>query len=300
MDQNSLRKIIENRIKTLEGNAFQDFCNRLFTKLHADYVPVRAGGNKGDLKNDGYCTEQRVFFQAHATINVEAAKIKKKIETDIAGCVAKQRDVKRWVFVTNQVLNGDIQKFVDDLRPKYPDVEIETWDHARIADEVLKLSKELVSEVLDINVDNQYSNFLGTEIEEAEVIDEIFKDVIGRIDEDAPDSKLEPGIPLEKKIKLNFTDVNEQEEVRDYFKYAFQKIDLIEKRMSSEGAETQRDLHSFMLSRYTKLKRGNLTPIATLHKLFEEVSSAVKNTNENLAKAFVLFFFDDCTIFEKL
>jgi len=75
MNPATLKRIVENHIATLEGNAFQDFCDRLCIKLYpGDYTPVRAGGRKGDMKNDGYCPKARIFFAAHATRGEEIAK----------------------------------------------------------------------------------------------------------------------------------------------------------------------------------------------------------------------------------
>lgn len=153
MDKNSQRKIIEDKIKGLEGNSFQDFCDRLCLSLYPnDYTPVRSGGVEGDTKNDGYCPKARIFFQAHATRGEQLSKTQSKIEKDFEGCIAQYNDVLCWVYLTNDTLLGSIHKFVDKLRQKYPQVKIELWDHKIIADKISGLSKEAVNSILDINL----------------------------------------------------------------------------------------------------------------------------------------------------
>jgi hypothetical protein len=153
MDQNSIRKIIEDRITALEGFAFQDFCDRLGLVLYpGDYTPVRAGGKTGDDKNDGYCPKARVFFQAHATRGEEISDTKAKVKKDLAGCVAKHRDIKHWIYLTNIPLIGTIETFIDDLRPSYPKITIETWDRKKIARTISNLSLKEVEYILDINL----------------------------------------------------------------------------------------------------------------------------------------------------
>lgn len=300
MDNNSLREIVENKIKTLDGDNFQDFCDRLFLELYPDYTPVRAGGPKGDMKNDGYCTKERLFLQAHATINVQASKIKDKIKADLEGCIVKQNDVKKWVFVTNQTLNGEIEKFIDDLRKEHSNVEIESWGHMKLSELVLSLDKSKISKITGITIpENNYQDQISSETKEAQIIDKIFLDVLSKIEDITSEDDDNSTISLEEKICLNFQNESDQQEVRDYFKYALQKISLIEKRMESEDVENQKDLQSFVLSRYKNLQRKNLEPIVILNNLFEEIIPLTEKPYENLAKAFILFFFEDCTIFEK-
>lgn len=109
-------KIIDDYIKSIEYNYFQDFCDRLLITLYPkEYTPVRAGGRNGDMKNDGYCYASRIFFQAHATRGESANQTKDKIETDLIGCLQKWNDVRKIVYITNDTLIGEIENFVDTL-----------------------------------------------------------------------------------------------------------------------------------------------------------------------------------------
>lgn len=133
------------------------------------------------------------------------------------------------------------------------------------------------------------------------IIDEIFKSVVqklriskGKIDREY--------VNLDKKIELNFPNKKERNRVRQYFKYAYTKISLIERRIQEEDPEIQNDIQGLVFNKYNSLKDSGLQSIEILEKLFEQFVIPKKEKNaeySNLTRAFILFFFDDCTIFEK-
>jgi len=136
------------------------------------------------------------------------------------------------------------------------------------------------------------------------IIDEIFTSVIQKIHKDKPEeyNKDERYIPQTKKIKLNFKDKDEQEEIKKYFHFAYLKINLIEKRIEEEINDIQLDIEGEIYSQYKKLKREGKDNMDILVQLFENFIPNWKRKNphyKSLARAFVLFYFDDCTIFEK-
>lgn len=154
MDKNSIRRIIEDHIRALEGNSFQDFCDRMCMVIYeGDYTPVRPGGRKGDLKNDGYCPRARVFFAAHATRGEHISATKEKIKGDLEGCLEKHTDVQTWIYLTNDTLTGEAEAFIDEeLRPKHKGVVIESWGHKKLAEKIYELPVEKIEFILGINL----------------------------------------------------------------------------------------------------------------------------------------------------
>ncbi len=143
-------KIIDDYIKSIEYYYFQDFCDRLLLTLYPkEYVPVRAGGRNGDMKNDGYCYASRIFFQAHATRGESAKQTKNKIESDLNGCIDKWNDVKKFVYITNDTLIGEVENHVDDLRRKFQNITIETWGFKRLTVEIKKLKIDEIEFVIN-------------------------------------------------------------------------------------------------------------------------------------------------------
>ncbi|MHC4617287.1 MAG: tetratricopeptide repeat protein [Planctomycetota bacterium] len=154
MHNATLRKIVEAQLFSLRGDSFQDVCDRLCLNLYPDdYTPVRAGGPKGDTKMDGYCPKAKVYFAAHATRGERIRDTKRKIESDLVGCVKNHEDVQTWVYLTNDTLVGGVQKFVNEqLRTRYPKVTIETWDHKIIAEKMLAMKERDVASVLELDL----------------------------------------------------------------------------------------------------------------------------------------------------
>lgn len=133
------------------------------------------------------------------------------------------------------------------------------------------------------------------------IIDEIFKSVVKQLksSDHKPDKK---HVNLSKKIEINFKNEKERKRVQEYFKYAYTKIALIEKRIREEDPEVQKDLHGHIFQRYNSLKDKRLDNLPILEELFAQFIIPNKKDNAeyaNLTRAFILFFFDDCTIFEK-
>ena len=142
--------VILNQIKSYRGVAFQEFGDRLLSKLYPDeYVAVRAGGIWGDLKNDGYCHINRTFFHFYATSQHNVAALKAKITEDINGCLTKQQQVDSIVFVTNDSNLGIIEAHIDDLRLKHG-ISIDTWGPTRLVEIICALPPKDIAGLLDM------------------------------------------------------------------------------------------------------------------------------------------------------
>lgn len=162
-----------------------------------------------------------------------------------------------------------------------------------------------------INIQANQVNYQGQfkDEEELSIVDEIFEYVMKKIEvakkEDKGKEKPEEKPNLADKIKLNFKNQEEQEEVDKYTKNALLKRKLIETKYQSlaiDDSEKQKDLHNHIFGLYKVLKRTGLGNIDILTALFKEFTPKDKSSNStyvNLSKALVLFFFEDCTIFEK-
>src|SRR3989344_5369351 len=133
------------------------------------------------------------------------------------------------------------------------------------------------------------------------IIDEIFKNVIKDLQSSDQQTDREH-VNLSEKIEINFKNDEDRERVKNYFKYALTKISLIEKRIQEENTEIQNDLSGHVFQRYNAIKDRGLRNIEILEQLFSQFIIPDKKDNSeysNLTRAFILFFFDDCTIFEK-
>lgn len=136
---------------------------------------------------------------------------------------------------------------------------------------------------------------------EVSILDEIFRGVLAKVSEGAT-LPVGSSIGLNEKIELNFQDEKEREEVAEYVRAALLKMTLVEGTFKALGSESQKDIGAHVLQKYNEFKRLGQKNIDILTELFKEFTPAGQEKNPpytNLARAFVLFFFDDCTIFEK-
>lgn len=151
-------RIVKDYIKAIEYTHFQNFCDRLLLKLYpVDYTPVRAGGRNGDMKNDGYCFISRIFFQAHATRGESAKVTKTKIKNDLKGCLDKWKEVKEFIYITNDTPIGEIENFVDELRKQYKETTIQIWSPKIIIEKIKDLKTKDIEFIIERNLSNGVS-----------------------------------------------------------------------------------------------------------------------------------------------
>jgi len=143
-----LDTIIFNQIKAYRGNEFQEFGDRLLSKLFPEeYIAVRAGGPLGDLKNDGYCHISRIFFHFYGSSQNNISSLKAKITADIEGCLARQQKVEKIAYVTNDANLGAIEAHIDDLRQKHR-LTIDTWGPSRLVEIIRPLPIRDIGSIL--------------------------------------------------------------------------------------------------------------------------------------------------------
>ena len=160
MLQTQAETYILNQIKSYRGTEFQEFGDRLLSKLYPEeYVAVRAGGMWGDMKNDGYCHLNRTFFHFYSTIQNNVSVLKAKITSDVTGCLENQQQVERIVFVTNDANLGVIEAHIDDLRLKHR-IPIDTWGPTRLVEIICALPPKDIAALFNmvLNEDQNPTN----------------------------------------------------------------------------------------------------------------------------------------------
>ncbi len=141
------------------------------------------------------------------------------------------------------------------------------------------------------------------EQKEQGVLEDIFNFVLKKIGtSDSQKGKTDKLLHTKQKIELNFKGDDERQEVKEYFTQSYHKITLIERYFELLTSEEQSDVHNYSFLKYRELRDEVKKPIIILRELFKIFLPDGKEKNPqyiNLANALVLFFFDDCTIFEK-
>jgi len=318
MDRNSIANIVTDRVRAIEAGEFQAFCNRLLLKMYPDdFTPVRAGGNCGDMKNDGYCYISRKFFQAHASRGEQISKIKSKIENDLNGCLKKQRDVKEFIYITNDTQVGEVENFIDGLRQQFPHIKIETWGPDKIASLIMDFPPAAISYIIDLDITGDQNNyFLLVENEKinlgiiGEIFDYIFKKIKPTSFQEKKESVEKAKLSkLNEKIKINF-DGAQQKMVRELFNKNWLRKDLIE-----QFVQPQMEIDETRISALIDLIQHEYVTISGVQDfeapindftVFEKIGRTFlppenqKNPDYIAnAKAIVLYFFEFCEIGKK-
>lgn len=160
-----------------------------------------------------------------------------------------------------------------------------------------------ITSTQEVTINNNYVD-IHSEEEDAEAIKAIFDNALALMNADDFERAETDATSLThtlEKIQLNFRTSSDVEEVRAYFTNAFDKKMAIERHLRSLEPENQEDLQNHILSKYAELKDSN-SSIEVLRKLFTFFVPRGKEQNptyDNLAKGYVLLFFEDCTIFLK-
>ena len=161
------------------------------------------------------------------------------------------------------------------------------------------------NQVINEGTLNLYTNLVSQESIDLGIITEILEYVIENSQSkmnQREKAKPEKLLKAETKIKRNFKKASDKKVVGNLYLFALQKTALIEEKFSQLDSNNQADIHSSIYSKYIENKSRNMSSMENLKNLISCYIPKGKENNphyENCAKAFVLFFFGDCTIFEK-
>lgn len=152
-------------------------------------------------------------------------------------------------------------------------------------------------------IGEEYKNLLEDSVIDLGIINSIIDFVLLNSQEsNINNSRADKLLNTTQKIKINFKDSLEREDITNFCKYASEKIFLIDIAFSKLDSSDQNDIHSFILSKYSQNRTNGLNNMTNFYSLCNEFIAPKFSKNpkyQNIAKSFVLFFFQDCTIFEK-
>ncbi|MDD2224748.1 MAG: hypothetical protein PHP97_01120 [Candidatus Shapirobacteria bacterium] len=326
MNRNSLNQIIKDRIFASNGKIFQELIWKILIKVYPDLQTPKM---QHDLGNDGYSTKEKTFFACYA---IEGNKYDNtetinKINDDYDKFVDNWKNrgsFNKWVFITKDDLMGIPHQTIVNLNSNNDGILKELWGLPQLLDNCNNISDKDIRVIFNIEEDpkyicnggNQFNQqtdgsitniFQNSEKQtdlERTIIEEIFENVLSKLSPSTLQEKVsdKKHLNITSKIALNFVDEADREDVGQYFSYALTKIDEIERRIQLEDSETQKDIESYIYGLYKQFTRKNISNIEILESLFREIIPPNKSHDPkyvNLSRAFVLLFFDDCTIFKK-
>lgn len=332
MNNHGLRQIIRDRIYRLNGKEFQQLCWDVLIKVYPDLQTPRM---VHDLGNDVYTVASSTFFACYAPESHEydSKETIGKIEDDYKKFTDNWKTkygFQNWVFLTKDNLIGSPhQKFVE-LNSNSDGILKSNWGVEQLIDRVMNLDETTIKTLFDIEdtvqihqlndgvgivnngechigkqaqTINEYHVYGQMEEDENTAVDEVFSYVLSQLPQTpvlTPSDDRQ--IKVKAKIALNFTDESEQSEVSQYFTAAYTRTSLIESRLQALDPTTQSDIQLHVLQKFNEFKRNSQSSIEILHKLFSFFTPKKRERNSTFAavvRAFVLLYFEDCTIFDK-
>ncbi|MEO9533219.1 MAG: hypothetical protein ABJG68_09795 [Crocinitomicaceae bacterium] len=183
-------------------------------------------------------------------------------------------------------------------------------DDKLVREAINSISNSIINSTEIVNSGNNnrteihnYFNEHHNDSEDFSIVQEIFEHAIKMASISPHTKEVDDGklIHILEKIHLNFTSKEDIKEVREYFTRSINKKNAIERFLKDLDSETQLDLEGHISMKYNELK-GQMPNIDILRELFQLFIPKGKEKMpdySNTARAFVLLFFEDCTIYEK-
>lgn len=118
------RLLFKLKLHEANGQAFEDIFTAIMGYTEADFQPIKAWGNIGDRKNDGYIKSKGIFFQVFAPEEIRKSYVKvvEKLNDDFAGLIQQWTPVHEFYFVVNDKykgINADCEQAIQEIKRVY-------------------------------------------------------------------------------------------------------------------------------------------------------------------------------------
>lgn len=118
------RKLFQNKVFKSDGQAFEDIFTEIMNYSEKDFQSIKAWGNIGDRKNDGYIKTKGIFYQVYAPEDIKKSYLDsvKKMKTDFEGLLKHWSPVKEFYFVINDKYKGvhaDCENVIQEIKETY-------------------------------------------------------------------------------------------------------------------------------------------------------------------------------------
>lgn len=159
-EQFCTKKLFELRVLKYNGQQFEDFFVEIMSKSNPDFQPVKAYGNIGDKKNDGFDKNRGVYYQVFAPEDISNKSTiyaaVNKLEADFEGLYNNWNGmypIKEFYFVINDKYKGIAPPIIEKIceiekNPKYADIKIDVFKAIDLEREFDKLDDVQKSDII--------------------------------------------------------------------------------------------------------------------------------------------------------
>lgn len=255
----------------------------------ADFQPVRAYGNEGDWKCDGYRSSTRTVFQCYAPRQMRVGPLVRKIERDFNGARAHWEGMAKWVFVHNdpEGLPSQAHTCMDRLRQSHPDICFEFWSETQLRELTFALTAEAAEAIF-----GQVPSQLDTD----SVVMEDLKPVIESLQRsEPPPSNRQLKAPSVAKLEKNSL----SEDATQLLKQGRRKEALVANYFDQNPPpDLDERIAEAFRNRYRTLKEEGLSPDSIFWALQKHAGMQGEPKRQGAALAVLSYFFERCDIFE--
>ncbi|MCF6268645.1 MAG: hypothetical protein L3J41_02945 [Melioribacteraceae bacterium] len=293
------RILFENKLFRSDGQSFEDLFTEIMSLSELNFRKIKAWGNIGDRKNDGYISDKGIYFQVFAPEDIRKSypNVIKKIKTDFAKLLDQWKPVNEFYFVVNDKFNGvnaDSEKTLKSLTDKYKLQKSGFLTSDDLARKVFSLDEDQILKIVSClpNVEN-VENVVNLDYS-------TLKEVIGFI------MKM-PLSPEEGEIK--FPDWDKKIEFNKLSSYSAHllnngstKLGNLNKYLANQSFLAE-ELQRQLIGIYEKIKTewSNLDYVGEniFWEIVNECSPKHENTYQSAVITILSKYFESCDIFEE-
>lgn len=155
------RILFENMIFKANGQSFENLFTEIMTYAEPNFRKIKAWGNIGDRKNDGYIENKGIYYQVYAPENIKNSypDVVKKINTDFKGLLEQWSPVNEFYFVVNDKFSGvnaDAEQTLTALKSKYNLRESGFYTADDLSKKVFSFDDDIIQKIIGFlpNTDN--------------------------------------------------------------------------------------------------------------------------------------------------
>lgn len=285
-----------------EGQSYEDlFCDIMILK-DSRFQKIKAYGNTGDMKNDGYISELGHFFQIYAPENIKKQQTIsdsiRKLDEDFRGLHSKWNNIctiKKFTFVVNDKSKGippQLSQKLEELKKEFTEIEFFIYDF-----------NSLINDFLNLDLTSQSTIIGYIPSGEVKTIDyPVLRATIENIKNNFSDSAPNNSLNLEEfhnKIEFN----NLDESISDYLLKAETQNYLLESYFEN-NPRSRNFVGTILNDIYNNIKieyssNDNISSNIIFYALLKDCCIDKSLDSKNSALVLLSYYFVSCDIFEK-
>ncbi|MDX6047612.1 MULTISPECIES: ABC-three component system protein [Bacillus] len=303
----SEKYLVRLRFKVLihesNGQAFENLFTQIMKKNNKDFQLVKAHGNIGDMKNDGFDRVQGRYYQVYGPEDIKKDKTIKdavnKLNKDFNGLLEYWNTIcpiKFFHYVVNDKYNGipgPIHQGLITLEKENPTVECRVFSSADLEDELFKLDIDNIRGVIGYLPDTDIG------ILDYSVLNEVIDHVMNA--EVSFDSQPKLVVP-DFYEKIIFNSLSDR--VKDFLVTANYSSGSLEEYFAANSKHIRKELETKMSDFYEESKveipeSQEDYPDKRFYFILEKCCPNHSKAVVDAALVLMSYFFETCDIFEE-